>query len=237
MKETAKDPVLSTVMRYAREGWPQGPSNGTTNSEDSHIQTVQLLKKLKDSVSYKRMSFLRIKIGHSSKSTPSSSGDSTPGTFWNSTHEAVSTYSCVLAWGRRGHCSDEPRLFAMRGAPEQTDQSTHSPVDGAGETLEPNSCGSCHKFHGFELVSRRGRLLQVSVCSPHDLYLLQGNHGFAGAGFWHFGYPHTIVIPAMPLLLPPRNFKSGVDAEELRTSREHHTTLKPTEQRNGWFNP
>ena len=51
MKETAKDAVLSTVMRYAREGWPQGPSNGTTNSEDSHIQTVQLLKKLKDSLS------------------------------------------------------------------------------------------------------------------------------------------------------------------------------------------
>ena len=37
MKETAKGSVLSTVMQYAREGWPQGPSNGTTNSEDSHL--------------------------------------------------------------------------------------------------------------------------------------------------------------------------------------------------------
>ena len=51
MKETAKDPVLSTVMRYSRDGWPQGPSNGTTNSEDSHIQTMQLFKTLKDSLS------------------------------------------------------------------------------------------------------------------------------------------------------------------------------------------
>ena len=50
-KETAKDPVLSAVVRYAREGWPQGPSTDTTTVEDSHMQTVQLFKKLKDSLS------------------------------------------------------------------------------------------------------------------------------------------------------------------------------------------
>ena len=36
----------------------------------------------------------------------------------------------------------------------------------------------------------------------------------------------TPSLPPMPPLLPQRNFKSGVDAEELRTSREHHATLQ-----------
>ena len=136
-------------------------------------------------------------------------------------------------------CSDEPRLFVMRGAPEQTDQSTHSPVDGAGETLQPNSCGSCHKFHGFELVSGRGRLLQVSVCSPHDLYTVPPPRQpwICWSRILRISVIPTPSLPTMPPLLPPRNFKSGVDAEELRTSREHHTTLKLMEQRNGWFSP
>jgi hypothetical protein len=51
MSETKKDPVLSTVMRYTREGWPQGMDNGEIMSEDSHSNSMQSFKKLRDSLS------------------------------------------------------------------------------------------------------------------------------------------------------------------------------------------
>lgn len=48
-KESARDPVLSTVIRHCREGWPQSISGNSTSKEAEH--SVNSFKKIKDSLS------------------------------------------------------------------------------------------------------------------------------------------------------------------------------------------
>ena len=50
-KETAKDPVLATVIRYTREGWPLGKIREEKNDTDTTAYTVESFKKIRDSLS------------------------------------------------------------------------------------------------------------------------------------------------------------------------------------------
>ena len=56
-KETSKDPVLSTVIRYTQEGWPLDldhtatNSDETTNTEGNFTYNIRSFKKLTDSLS------------------------------------------------------------------------------------------------------------------------------------------------------------------------------------------
>ena len=49
-KETAKDSVLSTAMRYTREGWPLGKIQKETQVADNIAYTVDNFKKIRDSL-------------------------------------------------------------------------------------------------------------------------------------------------------------------------------------------
>ena len=49
-KDTAKDSVLSTVMRYTREGWPLGKIQKETQIADNATYTVDNFKKIHDSL-------------------------------------------------------------------------------------------------------------------------------------------------------------------------------------------
>ena len=50
-KETAKDRVLATVMRYTREGWPLGKIREVNKDTEDTAYTVDAFKKIRDSLS------------------------------------------------------------------------------------------------------------------------------------------------------------------------------------------
>ena len=50
-KETAKDRVLATVVRYTREGWPLGKIREESNGTGDTAYTVEAFKKIRDSLS------------------------------------------------------------------------------------------------------------------------------------------------------------------------------------------
>ena len=50
-KETAKDRVLATVVRYTREGWPLGKVREESNGTGDTAYTVEAFKKIRDSLS------------------------------------------------------------------------------------------------------------------------------------------------------------------------------------------
>ena len=50
-KETAKDRVLATVVRYTREGWPLGKIREENNDTGHTAYTVEAFRKIRDSLS------------------------------------------------------------------------------------------------------------------------------------------------------------------------------------------
>ena len=49
-KESAKDPVISTVIHYTQGGWPLGRQHRKEDSRDE-VYTVDAFKKIQDSLS------------------------------------------------------------------------------------------------------------------------------------------------------------------------------------------
>ena len=50
-KESARDPVLSTVIRYTRDGWPSDHENGKTDKNEKFVYGVKFFRKLQEPLS------------------------------------------------------------------------------------------------------------------------------------------------------------------------------------------
>ena len=118
-KETAKDPVLTNVIRYAREGWPL---KSLTDHTITHGYSVEDFRKISTSLSSVHGVLLNgtrlvipgslqpqvlqlLHAGHFGRPLRQATSALTA-------HEAVTPNSCVLAQNRRRHhesCAYRPR--------------------------------------------------------------------------------------------------------------------------------
>ena len=116
-KESSKDPVVSAVMRYCKEGWPNNKNQ--RNSKGSSMSSFKHFKDL-----------LSCESGYLFVSSRS---------HWNAEDEAAIPHGSVLAWTRRPNHGHVPFVSRVHGTSEQSSASSHPSVDDARKVFESST--------------------------------------------------------------------------------------------------
>ena len=144
-KESAKDPVLAKVMLFTREGW----SPKEEPEDQGKDYSVEDFRKISASLTTVHGCLLygsRVII-------PPSLQPQVLESLQNAKNETAGPYGCLLAKDQRGHNEPVPSMFNMYGTSQHASQSSQSPLDGTGKTLEQAPSGSYHQLHGNKLAS------------------------------------------------------------------------------------